>query len=379
MTSTDDNVPSRTQRPETTEHGHRHDVVVQDQDFASRSVALTPSQTTGESLIHALGYHPATDFIVLRYRSDGALEDIGLEQPFDLDEPPQNRFFVIQASESFNLVIDGVRRTWVAKHVSGLVVRRLGHVPNDRDLVLLHRDGTSVVIGEHDQVDLSAPGVETFLTRKKVWKLNVHGVTIDVLTPDIKVADAMSQAGFDTTQPWHMFFKVHGQPKREVELTTLLDLTTPGIEKLRLMPKNVDNGEGPPPPRRKFSLLDIDTAYLDRLGLRWETIIEQDRRWLLIHQYPVPAGYTMNHVKLALEIPPTYPAGALYGFYAHPPLALTSGREIPSTQVRGTVLDLEFHGWSRHRGAAAPWNPAVDNIVSQLALVEAALAKEIGE
>lgn len=379
MTTLNDSSPSRVPDAQSAIQGDRQHVVVQDETFVSRRVALAPSQATGEGVIHALGYRPAADFIVLRYRFDGALEEIGLEEPFDLTEPPSNSFFVVKASEMANLVIDGVRLTWVQTKVSGAIVRRLGRVPDDFDLVLLHRDGNSVVVLDHDTVDLSTPGVETFLTRKKVWKLNVHGVVIDVHTPDIKVADAMTQAGFDVTQPWHIFFKVQGQVKRPVDLTTILDLTTPGIEKLRLMPKNVDNGEGPPPPRRQFSLLDTDTAYLDRLALRWETIVEQNRRWLLIHQYPVPAGFTTNHTKLALEIPPTYPAGALYGFYAYPPLALADGREIPSTQLRGVLLGVEFHGWSRHRGAASPWNPSIDNVVTQLALVEASLAKEIGE
>lgn len=379
MTTSNDSASSRTPFPQSVERGDHHLVTVQDENFVSRQVTLMPSQATGEGLIHVLGYRPAADYIVLRYRSDQALEEIGLEQSFDLTEPPSNSFFVTKSGEMANLVMDGVRLTWVQTKISGAILRRLGRVPDDFDIVLLYHDGNSVVIAEHDVVDLSAPGVETFLTRKKLWKLNVHGVVIDLHTPDIQVADAMTQAGFDITQPWHMFFKVHGEPKRAVELTTILDLTTPGIEKLRLMPKNVDNGEGPPPPRRQFSLLDADTAYLDRLGLRWETIVEQNRRWLLIHQYPVPAGYTVNHTKLALEIPPTYPAGALYGFYTYPPLILANGREIPSTQLRGVLLGVEFHGWSRHRGAAAPWNPSVDNVVTQLALVEAALSKESGE
>ena len=47
--------------------------------------------------------------------------------------------------------------------------------------------------------------------------------------------------------------------------------------------------------------------------------------------------------------------------------------------LRGVLLGVEYHGWSRNRGSAAPWNSATDNVVTQLALVDAALAKEIGE
>lgn len=200
---------------------------------------------------------------------------------------------------------------------------------------------------------------------------------LDVAT--IVVARALSLAGFDPNQGWQIFLKVVGQPKRPVELTTEIDLRTPGIEKLRLTPKEVNNGEALPQPRRAFALLDVDEAHLERLKLRWETIAEAKRRWLLIHDYPLPAGYTTSTTKLALEIPPTYPAAQIYGFYAHPPLALSSRHVIDKTQLRGVLGGAEFHGWSRHRGSGSPWDSTRDNVVTQLALVDAALAKEVGE
>lgn len=215
--------------------------------------------------------------------------------------------------------------------------------------------------------------------RKLVWKLNVQGVVLELTAPTIVVREALVQAGFNPDQGWQIFLKIAGKPKQPVELTTEIDLRTPGIEKLRLTPKDVNNGEAPPAPCRAFALLDIDEAHLNRLGLRWETIVEANRRWLLLHDYPLPAGYAVGHTKLALEIPPTYPGAQIYGFYAYPPLSLSSGRTIESTQLRGVLFGVEFHGWSRNRGAGEPWNPTTDNVVTQLALVDAALAKEVGE
>lgn len=214
---------------------------------------------------------------------------------------------------------------------------------------------------------------------KHEWKLNVQGVTLELDVPTIVVRDALDQAGFNPDQGWQIFLKIAGQPKQAVDLTTEIDLRTPGIEKLRLTPKDVNNGEAPPASCRDFGLLDIDEKHLNRLGLRWETIVEANRRWLLLHNYPLPSGYTAAHTKLALEVPTAYPGAQLYGFYAYPPLALSSGRTIERTQLRGVLLGVEFHGWSRHRGPAAPWNSATDNVVTQLALVDAALAKEVGE
>ena len=119
-------------------------------------------------------------------------------------------------------------------------------------------------------------------------------------------------------------------------------------------------------------------AYLDGLALRWETVVEKGRRWLVIRDYPLPPGYSVPTSDLALELPETYPQAQIYGFYAYPPLALASGRAIANTQLNGVIDGKPYVGWSRYR-PGQPWNPDVDNVVSQFALVEAALLKEAGE
>lgn len=195
----------------------------------------------------------------------------------------------------------GERFDWPARVATGAVVRKLGKVPRDEALYLERIDQPDCLIDDRDLVDLDREGIESFISRKQHWKLNVHGVVIEAATPTITADAAMAQAGFDITKPWHIYFKVAGAPKREVQLDTVLDLETPRIEKLRLSPRDVGNGEAPPAPRRDFALLDADSEYLDRLKLRWETIEEDDqRRWLVIHNYPVPAGYAVSRTLLAL-------------------------------------------------------------------------------
>lgn len=217
------------------------------------------------------------------------------------------------------------------------------------------------------------------------WKLNVQGVVLTVDEPTIEVRKAIKNAGFDPTQDWIVILRVHGEPKREVGLDFVIDLRTPGIEKLRLTPREVNNGEAPATPRRQFALLAIDERFLNALDLFWETIVDQavspskSRRWLLIYSYPVPAGFTVERTLLALEIPPTYPGAQIDMFYTNPPLRLKSGRPIDRTQISATILGTPFNGWSRHRGAQSQWNPASDNVSTHLALVEAAMSRETGE
>lgn len=356
----------------------RHIIEVADQTLTYRQVRIEDLTPTGAQLAVAAGFKSVDDVSVLQVLPNGELEDVRLTETVDLRRA-EGRFVIVESDRVYRLTIDGQRFDWPCRIVSGGLLRKLGQVPADRAIYFERQDQPDRPLGDHDLVDLDAADVEAFVSRKLMWRLNVQGVLLDLPGPIVVVREALVLAGFNPDQGWQIFLKVAGHPKQPVQLTTEIDLRMPGIEKLRLTPKDVNNGEGPAKPSRAFALLDIDEAHLDRLGLRWETIIEANRRWLLLHEYPLPLGYTVAHTKLALEIPPTYPGAQIYGFYAYPPLALACGRVIESTQLRGVLLDVEYHGWSRNRGPTAPWNPATDNVVTQLALVDAALTKEIGE
>lgn len=355
-----------------------HIIEIADQTLNYRKVHIEDLTPTGAQLAAAAGFKSADDVSVLQFLPNGELEDIRPTETVDLRQT-EGRFVIVESDRGYRFSIDGQRFDWPCRIVSGGLLRKLGQVPTEKAIYFEQQEQADRLLSDHDLVDLDATGVEAFVGRKAVWKLNVQGVLLELDAPAVVVREALILAGFNPDQGWQVFLKVAGQPKQSVQLTTEIDLRTPGIEKLRLTPKDVNNGEGPAAPCRAFALLSIDEAHLDRLGLKWETLVEANRRWLLLHDYPLPDGYTVAHTKLALEIPPTYPGAQIYGFYAYPPLALACGRTIPSTQLRGILIGDEYHGWSRHRGSAAPWNPSTDNVVTQLALVDAALAKEVGE
>lgn len=356
----------------------RHTINVADQTLTYRQVGIDDFTLTGAQLAIAAGFKSVDGVSVLQVLATGDLEDVRPNETVDLHREA-GRFVIVESDRAYRLTIDGQRFDWPCRIVSGGLLRKLGQVPADKVIYFERQDQPDRQVDDQDLVDLDAAGVESFVSRKPAWKLNVQGVMLELFAPTIVVREALIEAGFNPDQGWHIFLKVVGQQKQPVELTTVIDLRTPGIEKLRLTPKDVNNGEAPVVPRRTFALLDIDEAHLNRLGLKWETLVEAERRWLLLHDYPLPVGYTVSHSKVALEIPPTYPGAQIYGFYAYPPLALSSGRVIASTQLRGVLLGVEYHGWSRNRGPAAPWNANTDNVMTQIALVDAALAKEVDE
>ncbi len=322
----------------------RHTIEVADTSLKFRAVPIKNLTPTGAQLAEAAGFTPDQQATVLHFLANGELEDVLPDQTVDLRHG-DGRFVIVVSDRLYRLTIDGETYDWPCQIISGEQLRKLGRVPADKAIYLERRGEPDQLIGSHDLVDLAMPGIEKFVTRVRVWKLNVQGVILELHEPTIVVREAIRLAGFNPDQGWHIFLKVEGEPKREVGLDYVVDLRTPGIEKIRLVPKEVNNGEAPTVPRRDFAILDGDAGHLRARGLRWETVIEDKRRWLVIYDYPIPAGYTAAVTTLALEIPPTYPGAQIYGFFSHPPLALINGRAIPNTQF--TDCDWSIHFWRR--------------------------------
>lgn len=351
-----------------------HTIEVADQNLVFRQLVINDLTPTGAQIAHAAGFTPAQQATVLHFLPDGDLEDVRPNETVDLTRGDR-RFVVVETDTIYLLTVNGERFEWPSRLISGAVLRKLGKVSPEDELLLDRTDEPDRVIEARDLVDLGKGGIEAFVSRKPTWKLNVQGVVLKLHQPTIVVRQALTDAGFNPDQGWQIFLIVQGQPKKAVTLNDTVDLRTPGIEKLRLTPSGVHNGEAVASSKREFAVLGVDESYLNSLGYHWETLIEGNARWLLINNYPVPAGYTSRSVVLALLVPPTYPTAPIDMFYTNPPLKLVSGRAIDRANQSAVIRGAAFNGWSRHR----PWNPAVDNVVSQLAMVEAAIAKEIGE
>lgn len=352
-----------------------HAIEVADIHLNFRRVVLQDATPTGAQIAQAAGFNPRQSVTVLQFLRGGGYEDVRADETVELGKGT-GRFLVVESDRSYKLTINGTRVDWPAMQVTGKLIRLLGGIAAEQFIYFERQDEADQLLVDGDVVDLKATGVEAFYSAAAVWTLNVQGVRIDWHEPTIAVHTAMEKAGFDTTQRWHIFLKVAGKPKEAVELNTVIDLRTPGIEKLRLTPKDVHNGEAAQAVN-DFALLESDEAYLDRHYVHWKTVIDAQRRWLVIHAYPLPAGYSVRKATLALEIPPTYPGAQIDMFYVCPPLTLPGGAAPGATETRVDVQGSSFQRWSRHRGEGHQWTPAVDNVVTHLALVEAALAKEV--
>jgi hypothetical protein len=355
----------------------RHKIEVSDETLAFRSVSIDDLTPTGAQLAAAAGFKPAQNVVVLQFLPNGELEDIRDTEVVDLRHS-EGRFIIVETDAIYPMTIDGQDFQWPAAIITGATLRKLGGVPTEKDFYLERVDEPDRLIGATDTVNLSKKGVESFLSREKQkWKLQVQDVVLVFDEDHVKVRDAMVKAGYDPDKPYIITLKTSAG-KEDVTVDYIVDLTLPGIEKIRLTPGGINNGEAQNALRHQFNLLPVDDRFLNSLGLPWETIIDNGTRWLLIYGYRVPEGYSAAEITLAIQVPTGYPAAEIDMFFTLPKLLLRSGAAIRQTEGNAVIAGTTYSRWSRHRTPIAPWNPATDNIQSHLALVSGALEKDVG-
>jgi len=129
--------------------------------------------------------------------------------------------------------------------------------------------------------------------------------------------------------------------------------------------------------RRQFRLPEADEAYLEALGLPWETGVDGVVQWLLIHDRPVPAGYNHTKALTAIQIPASYPDVQLDMVYFLPALARADGGQINALSSQ-PIDGKSFQRWSRHRTSENPWRAGEDDLAGHLTLVDHWLLREVG-
>lgn len=125
-------------------------------------------------------------------------------------------------------------------------------------------------------------------------------------------------------------------------------------------------------PRRDFQLIPEDQAFLDKLNFCWSTIRDKNSNWLLIHEYPIPPGYSQEIACVALQIIGDYSTSGIDMFYFSPSLSLKSGKQINCTNCFVDICGTQYQRWSRHK----QWRAGVDSLETHLLAMDDCLANE---
>jgi len=210
----------------------------------------------------------------------------------------------------------------------------------------------------------------------RAYQIRVDRQQYVVHSPTISGKDILALAG-KTPETHKLYQHIRGQQPIQIGPNDEVNLRAPGVERFTTMPRDTTEGLVAEGTRREFVLPAEDAAYLDGLGLTWETVVDQGSNWLLIHGWRACGGYNHEVVSLALQIPPNYSDSQIDMVYFHPALARADGRPIGNLTSQA-IAGAEWQRWSRHRTGANPWRPGEDDIASHLCLVDEWLRREFG-
>ena len=123
-----------------------------------------------------------------------------------------------------------------------------------------------------------------------------------------------------------------------------------------------------------YHLPPDDTQYLDEnFPSQWRKTVEGNGKFgLLIDDFPIANGYSVDNSTLMLLIPIGYPGSMLDMFYFDPPLSKLNG-----SQINALASEIHFgrtwQRWSRHYS----WQPGVDSIITHIEYVKNELYHEL--
>lgn len=121
----------------------------------------------GRQILTSAGVDPGGGYSLFAILSTGDFEDVRLDEPFDLRERGAEQFVAFQTDRDFKLTVDDRQLEWGKPVICGSALYRLAKVASDQAVFLEVRGGEDRLIERGELIDLTAPGVERFITAPK--------------------------------------------------------------------------------------------------------------------------------------------------------------------------------------------------------------------
>jgi multiubiquitin len=132
--------------------------------FRFSSVTADDAAHTGRSLLELAALAPVEQHVLFAMLEGGVLEEISLEEAIDLREGVE-KFLAFRSDRIFRFFVNGHDYQWGGPFITGATVLKLANADGDTHRAWLQDEGGDRQIALAEVVDLSQPGVETFVTR----------------------------------------------------------------------------------------------------------------------------------------------------------------------------------------------------------------------
>jgi hypothetical protein len=340
---------------------------------------------TGRTILQKADVLPVDCFELFRKGKgkDETLQLIAADASVDLDDSGVEKY-ITRPTETYTFrVNDQVVSTRESSLTPTAILQLAGLDPSVDYLVELKSDGTEILYAwSTDPIRINCPGPR-FASRKWVTQIDIeeYGKTCQKVTPAKVYLVKVDKNKYPWTLPtitgkeligleitgdvskYNLLKFYSNSPKpAPIKADEKVDLTEACLLRFVTQPKTQKDGG-----RKDFSLPSEDAQFLETAGFEWEALRERNYLWLVIHNFPVPPGYNTEEAKVALMIPPAYPAAQIDMAYFFPHLQKKSGLGIPA--ITSQMIDgKNFQRWSRHR-QLGEWRPGVDCVSTHLVLV----------
>ena len=147
-------------------------------DLNFRPIEVEDPVPLGRQILAAAGLDAQPGHSLLAIHDSGDFEDVRLDEPFDLRARGAEHFVAFLTDREFKITVNGDQVQWGKPAVSGSVLYGLA-APSEGEAVFLVVDGgTDLEVAKTELFDLTAPGVERFITAPRVprtYQIIVNG------------------------------------------------------------------------------------------------------------------------------------------------------------------------------------------------------------
>lgn len=139
-------------------------------DLNFRNLDVTDPVPLGRQILTTAGRDPQDGYSLFAILPSGDFEDVRLDEPFDLRERGAERFVAFQTDRDFKLTLNDHQLEWGKPAIGGAALYTLANIGDDEGVFLEVRGGEDRLIEPADLIDLTAPGIERFITAPRPSK-----------------------------------------------------------------------------------------------------------------------------------------------------------------------------------------------------------------
>jgi hypothetical protein len=355
--------------------------------FTFNEIKLTSykKMVSGKEIFYIAGIEQPNCFVLYQKLKGHDFEKISLDKIVDLSISGIERF-ITKDSDTFVYALNGEHEMTDKKVLTAREILEFGAVDSEKFyLIQSFEDGSekNYAYSYDEKIEMNCKGL-VFITKEwlDIADVEQYGKKCELISParsfrikidknyhivkgkDITKAEIIALEGKpEVTYDAYKVLSNNPKPIKILDDETV-DLTEKCLVRFVLQPKEQQDGKGS---RQNFILPEEDVETLEKMSLQWETLLSPSM-WLMIYNYPIPDGYNVKNVDLALTITSSYPATEIDMAYFFPPLVKNNNK--PINAVSDQPIDGKiFQRWSRHR-QPGDWKPGIDNLATHLSLVD---------